>query len=198
MNCLPIKGYEGLYTISDTGRVFSQDRVIKGKDNVLYRIKGRERKLWSNKNVQYLMVALYKNNVGKTVYVHRLVAETFIKNDSNKPEVNHIDGNRLNNCVSNLEWCTRLENIAHAITTGLHIYTNRMTKSEFVECLNDVINGESYLSLSNRTPYKVPFLSVKLRRIAKELGLEQELDESLHYQKLERARKNGLKNRRNY
>lgn len=198
MNCLPIKGYEGLYTISDTGRVFSQDRVIKGKDNVLYRIKGREKKLCSHKDLQYLTVSLYKNNVDKTVYVHRLVAETFIKNDSNKPEVNHIDGNRLNNCVSNLEWCTRLENVVHAITTGLRVYTNRMTKSEFVECLNDVINGESYLSLSNRTPYKVPFLSVKLRRIAKELGLEQELDESLHYQKLERARKNGLKNRRNY
>lgn len=77
---------------------------------------------------------------------------------------------------------------------GLKIYTNRLTKEEFINCLYDVINGESYTSLSSRVPYKVPFLSVKLRKIAKELGLENELNESLYMQRVIRARINGAKN----
>ena len=51
--------------------------------------------------------------------LHQLIAQTFIPNPENKPIVNHIDGNTLNNCVSNLEWCTQSENMQHAIRTGL-------------------------------------------------------------------------------
>ena len=57
--------------------------------------------------------------IGKTVLVHRLVAKTFIPNPKNKPEVNHIDGNKSNNNVKNLEWATRNENQRHAYNTGL-------------------------------------------------------------------------------
>ena len=56
---------------------------------------------------------------GKCWLVHRIMAMVFIPNPDNKPEVNHIDGNKLNNCASNLEWCTKSENITHAIKTGL-------------------------------------------------------------------------------
>lgn len=194
MNFLPVKGYESLYEVSDTGIVRSLDRTVIGRDGASYAFKGRTLRSSKNKDVEYLQISLWKQNTGTTVYVHRLVAEAHIPNPLNLPEVNHEDGIRTNNSVGNLEWCTSKENSQHAIRTGLTVYTNRLSKEEFVECLFAVIDGESYLSLTSRVPYKVPFLSVKLRKVAKELGVEHELDESLMQQRIERARINGAKN----
>ena len=67
----------------------------------------------------YLYVNLCKGGKPKNFFVHRLVALCFIPNPENKPEINHIDGHPLNNHVSNLEWCTRSENVQHAFDTGL-------------------------------------------------------------------------------
>ena len=103
-----VKGYEGLYKVSNTGKVKSFQR-------------NRE-KLLSDKYYEngYLRASLSKNKEKKKVLIHRLVAETFIPNPENKPEVNHIDGNKKNNNASNLEWCTHCENIKHAWETGLN------------------------------------------------------------------------------
>lgn len=191
MQWLPIKGYEGLYEISDTGEVRSVDRILPVTNQSDRLVKGKILIQRANKQVQYKQLFLWKNNKGTFFYVHRLVAEAFIPNPENKPEVNHIDGNRQNNLVSNLEWVTSGENSLHASKTGLRVYTNRLTKEEFLDCLYDVINGESYQSLSERVPYKVPFLSTKLRALAKEVGLETELNESLYIQRATRARING-------
>ena len=171
-----IVGYEGHYQISDDGEVWS--------DKSNHALKASP-----NKQVDYLQVSLWKENVGTSFYVHRLVAMHFIPNPLGLPEVNHIDGNRHNNRISNLEWVTSSGNSYHAVASGLRVYTNRLSKEEFIECLQAVIEGESYLSLSERVPYKVPFLSTKLRGIARELQLEAELDESLRQQRADRNRK---------
>nr|DAR42149.1 MAG TPA: homing endonuclease [Caudoviricetes sp.] len=191
MQWLPVKGYEELYEVSDTGEVRSVDRVLSVTNQKERLFKGRVLLQTMNKQVQYKQVSLWKENKGTSYYVHRLVAEAFIPNPESKPEVNHIDGNRQNNHISNLEWVTSGENSLHASKTGLRVYTNRLTKDEFLDCLYDVINGESYQSLSSRVPYKVPFLSTKLRALAKEFNLETELDESLYIQRVNRARVNG-------
>lgn len=191
MQWLPVKGYEELYEVSDTGEVRSVDRVLSVTNQKERLFKGRVLLQTINKQVQYKQVSLWKENKGTSYYVHRLVAEAFIPNPEGKPEVNHIDGNRQNNHISNLEWVTSGENSLHASKTGLRVYTNRLTKNEFLDCLYDVINGESYQSLSSRVPYKVPFLSTKLRALAKEFNLETKLDESLYIQRVNRARVNG-------
>ena len=65
----------------------------------------------------YQIISLSKNKKRKTYRVHRLIAKTFIENPQNKKEVNHIDGNKSNNCISNLEWCTRKENLQQSYKT---------------------------------------------------------------------------------
>lgn len=106
-----IKGYEGYYQISNLGGIKSFPR--NGTISTVYMLKPT-----LTKN-GYYKVTLSKPNNTTYLLVHRIVAETFIPNPENKPEVNHIDGDKLNNCVDNLEWCTSKENITHSIKTGL-------------------------------------------------------------------------------
>lgn len=81
-------------------------------------VNGKPKKIvYDNKG--YGRVELWKNNKGRKFRVHRLVAEAFIPNPLGKEQVNHIDGNKKNNCVSNLEWVTPKENIRHAIENNL-------------------------------------------------------------------------------
>ena len=134
MNLHEIEGYTH-YLVSDEGHVYSK-------------FKGGLLSTPPNKQVGYLQVSLWKNNVGYHHYVHRLVAKAFIPNPLNLPEVNHIDGNRQNNHVTNLEWVDSSGNTCHAVRTGLRTYTNRLTKDEFIECLYSVIGGETYIALS--------------------------------------------------
>lgn len=195
MRFLSVKGYEDLYEVSNTGVVRSLDRTVVGHDGMSYQRKGRVLRPHPHKDTQYLQVSLWVNNVGTSYYVHRLVAQAFLPNPLGLPEINHKDGNRQHNDESNLEWCTRKQNAQHAVRAGLRKYTHRMTRDQFIECLFDVIDGESYSSLSARTPYQVPFLSVKLRKLAVELQVDKELDASLADQRAERARRNGAQNR---
>lgn len=124
-----IPGYEGIYKVSSHGRVRSLDRntiaFMPGVGSYTRFFKGKTLKqshfIGSKSSPGYWCVGLRPlNGVRLPCLVHRLVAMTFIPNPENKPTVNHKDGNGKNNHVSNLEWCTRLENNQHAIRTGLH------------------------------------------------------------------------------
>ena len=105
-----IVGYEGLYQVSNLGNV---KRLSGYRGNgKQYFVKEHVRKQFANKD-GYLRIVLSKNNKTKKFMVHRLVAEAFIPNPMNLPQVNHIDENMQNNCSINLEWVTQKENSNH-------------------------------------------------------------------------------------
>lgn len=114
-----VVGWEGLYIVSNLGNIRSLDRRIKGPQPNGRLIKGKLRKILISNG--YASVNLIDKQTGRSTRnsVHRFVAEAFIPNPENKPCVNHIDGNKQNNHVSNLEWCTYKENSEHAFRTGL-------------------------------------------------------------------------------
>lgn len=105
-----ITGYEGLYQVSNFGRVKS----LKRKINHPYRSRNVKEKILKSTVDRngYLHINLYKNGNKKFATIHRLVATTFL-NEEKYMEVNHIDGNKTNNNIKNLEWCTKSENIKH-------------------------------------------------------------------------------------
>lgn len=115
-----INGYEGIYVISNSGDVWSLSRPYinnKGKTTKIKPIKKINSFLDGKGN--YKMVGLSKDGKRIKYLLHRLVAITFIEKKHGKDEVNHIDGNKQNNYIENLEWCSRIENIRHSIDTGL-------------------------------------------------------------------------------
>lgn len=113
-----IEGFEK-YEVSNLGRVRSLDYKHTGEIKVLRPILNR---------YGYLRINLYKNSKLCSRSIHRLVAQAFILNPENKQQVNHIDANKQNNIVSNLEWCTNLENMQHARDMGLLKLTDEQKK----------------------------------------------------------------------
>lgn len=137
-----VVGYEGLYGISNLGNVRS-----------IARNTTRGKQLKPTLQSGYLKVMLSKNNNKKWHSIHRLVATAFIDNKENKKQVNHIDGNKTNNNVNNLEWCTCRENIIHSIknklkitkTSGEHKLSKKINQYDLYgnlikqwHCINDI------------------------------------------------------------
>lgn len=100
----PIPGYEGYYTIDRDGHIANR--------------KGKAIQPWVTK-LGYMRVGLFRERKRTQYFLHRLVAAAHIPNPDNLPIINHIDGDKLNNSVGNLEWCTHKHNTEHAYKTGL-------------------------------------------------------------------------------
>lgn len=113
-----IEEFKGLYQISNLGRVKSIDRMITYRTGIKRFTRGKILTVSKNK-LGYPQITLSKNDKEHSRRIHRLVAQAFLPNPNNYKEVNHIDGNKSNNVVTNLEWCDRSHNMRHAIKMGL-------------------------------------------------------------------------------
>ena len=139
-----IKGYEGLYQVSNLGRVKSLSRKRIDRNQIL---PERILKPIFNEKRGYYQIYLRKNNISRTFKPHRLVAEAFIPNPDNLPEVNHKDENKVNNCVDNLEWCNRNYNMNYGTKN------KRIAKalSKPVKCVETDIIYRSVHEVSRQT-----------------------------------------------
>ena len=109
-------GYEGYYKASNLGRVKSLDRISNSNGGEFIK---KEKMLKPSVNKGYLQVHLWGDSIKEVKKIHRIVAIAFIENNENKPQINHKDGNKENNHVNNLEWCSNSENQKHAYANGL-------------------------------------------------------------------------------
>lgn len=127
------------YQISNLGNVYSKKN---------YKIR---KSFVSN---GYLCIYLFKNGKRYRKKIHRLVAEAFIPNPNNLPIINHIDGNKMNNIVSNLEWCTSKQNTIHAYKTGL-MKTKQINqydlKGNFIKTWDSIISASVELQLNRKS-----------------------------------------------
>lgn len=129
-----IKKFRGLYQISNFGNIKSCKKTISFKKQyttISYENKEKILKPLKTPN-GYYHICLYSNGKRTRESIHRLVAETFIINEFNKPQVNHIDGNKRNNRLENLEWCTCKENTIHAFKNGLRV--GKPTNTKMLNC----------------------------------------------------------------
>lgn len=176
---VPIKEYEGLYQVSNLGRVRNKDRWIHQKNNSKSFKKGRILKPLSNAK-GYYKVALCNKPHRKRIYVHRLVALAFIPNLNNLPEINHKDENTHNNCASNLEWCSRLYNINYGTLNKRRIKSFEKPVAQFdknnnlikvFECAKDAsiatgISRSSIQGVASHYTYHTKYGETKVRQIA--------------------------------
>ena len=165
----PIKDYEGKYYVT------SQGDVVNAYGNTLAPV--------INKKTGYKTVSLWKNNKGSSKTIHRLVALTYLTNPNNLPEVNHIDGNKLNNHVDNLEWVTRSENMIHAYATGLVKRTKRLDYSTYEPLLERFLLGESMTALATEHSAGLTRVTINMRKLAKDRGVHEKFEAQLKEQK---------------
>lgn len=141
-----IEGYD-LYFVSEDGRVYSD------------KYRGRRELSQRRNRSGYLYVNLCKNGKYKSVSVHRLVANAFLTKVPKKEQINHIDGNKANNNVSNLEWIDGAGNIQHAFRTGLNVarsheqhHSAKLTENDVAVIRNRRRKGERPISISKDFP----------------------------------------------
>lgn len=129
----PVKGYAGIYEISNLGRVKSISRIIERKDGNTRVTEDRIILPFLTK-CGYHQIVLCKDGVRKKHYIHRLVANAFLPNLNNLPIINHKDENKLNNRVDNLEWCSAYYN------TRYGKLQKRLVKINIIDSKGDIVD----------------------------------------------------------
>lgn len=143
-----VQDYEGLYQVSNLGRVKSVDRVVHRNDGIDMFRAGKIKNTHDN-GKGYLVVSLYKHNKGQFKYVHRLVAQAFITNPNNLPVIDHLNCNRADNKAVNLEWVTYSEN---NYRSGAVRHKNNWSNPEYVA--NKVAKMPKNPGVNKRKPVK--------------------------------------------
>jgi len=143
-----IRGLEGRYSVDESGNVFSH-------------INGRKLKPRISSRGYYNV-----NLAGKSRQVHRLVAEAFLPNYLEKPQVNHIDGNKANNDISNLEMATAQENVIHSFKTGLNVGLKgenhgkaKLSNEDVITIKRLLLSGEMVTSIARKFEVSQPTIS---------------------------------------
>lgn len=164
-----IVGYESIYMVSNFGRIKSLERFKKSHTDAMAFVPNSILKPAITDG--YLRVVLQKNGKAKQMTVHRLVATAFIQNMENKPCINHINGIKVDNSATNLEWVTVRENTIHAFRTGL-IVKRRMPKP-----FKYLVNGEEMIFTSFKEAEKVsgiPISVIKFRLYNKTSSIKRD------------------------
>lgn len=165
------------------------------QDGVITNTKTQKiKKPWLGK-VGYYYLDLYSNNKSTKIALHRLLAIAFIPNPDNKQTVNHIDGNKLNNHLTNLEWATYGENTKHAYDTGLNLGRKLMTDTAMDEILVRFYQGESLTGIVKDYGFALPTLSHHLNDYTISLGSNAKFLAEKVKQKYIRAKASGQKQR---
>lgn len=154
-------GYEGLYQVSNLGKVKALEKYVNSGIKNNNKVKRKSVLLKQHVKLGYYEVCLTKNNKKHFIKVHRLVAQAFIPNQNNLPQVNHKDENTLNNNVSNLEWCTAKYNCNYG-NRNKNIYKNNPFKAIKVnqyDLNNNLINSFSSIAEASRF-YKCSSLTI--------------------------------------
>ena len=155
-----VAGYDGVYQISNLGRIRVSDICKKRKDGRIYKKKGSILKP-ATLNSGYLCVALYKNNEIKKYLIHRLVAFAFLENDNSEFNIiNHKDENKLNNIWSNLEWCNKSYNAKY--NDGAKIRRNK--------CNDKFINGKCSKSVVQKLNGNIIKIYPSVMQVERENG----------------------------
>lgn len=136
-----IEGYEDKYQVSNKGRIRSLNRKVQVQNHPQHSYRSVKGTIMKKNLVnRYYCIALSRNGDKKTHKVSRMVASAFIPNPENKPQVNHIDGNKLNDEASNLEWSTCSENIQHAFDIGIKDHSGTAGPQETKLTETDVLD----------------------------------------------------------
>ena len=170
----PIKDFEGLYEVSNFGRVKSLNFHRENRPCILRQKKTKD---------GYLETALFKDGNAKFIRTHRIVAQAFCENPHNKLEVNHIDGNKHNNRADNLEWVTSSENQKHAYKIGLQgVSGGAISNRKKVKCLELDITADSLHEMQRILFARGYTKSTRLNRLSTMMNNGQKIYLGLHFE----------------